>query len=72
MQIMQAMFEGELDAEETSINTTGELSKADKQKLKLMEMAKLDSWYGNHYSVHDSVFRKWASRAMWSQNAVYL
>ena len=43
MQIMQAMFEGELDAEETSINTTGELSKADKHKLKLMEMAKLDS-----------------------------
>ena len=37
------MFEGELDAEETQVNTTGELSKADKQKLKLMEMAKLDS-----------------------------
>ena len=43
MQILQAMFEGELDADEANVNTSGELSKADKQKLKLLEKAKLDS-----------------------------
>ena len=41
MEMLQTLFEGELDADETQIDTSGNLSKAEKRKLKLLEKAKL-------------------------------